>query len=341
MLKIPKKRTIIGLRGNINKKFMKKIVYCLSVAFFLLIFPNYLNARTNATDWYIKNFESEISVNRDSTLLIKEKILADCGNAQNKHGIFRILPTVFRTKDKEISMPIRLISITNFSGQNISYTAEKNFSDKTLTWKIGDANKTVTGENEYLITYEVKNAILFDNPEFDEFYWNLNGNFWDLEINNFTGKIIFPSEATKDNIKIDYYRGILNSKDKSSVNYSWAADNILEFSSIKYDGTIVPQTLADERGPLVITDEEEKFSHNVVLIFYCYWINRDIEINKTRVAFFKKNEDEYALIEKNVPYSLAISKYIPKDKEITLDVLKEAKRKKREYDECFGSGFPV
>jgi uncharacterized membrane protein YgcG len=185
------------------------------------------------TDWYIKDFQSEIVVNENSTLLIREKILADCGNAQNKHGIFRILPTVFKTKAKEISMPINLISITNFSGQNIPYTTEKNYSDKTLTWKIGDPNKTVTGENEYLITYEVKNATLFDNPEFDELYWNLNGNFWDLETDKFTGKIIFPTGVTKNNTKIDYYTGSLNSKDKSKATYVWADENVLQFTSTK------------------------------------------------------------------------------------------------------------
>jgi uncharacterized membrane protein len=209
---------------------MKKTIFVLAVLFFVF-FSNDTFARTNVADWYIKDFQSEIVVNYDSTLLITEKITADCGNASGKHGIFRTLPTVLRTTDKTISMPIELVSITDFTGKSLQYSTQTDYANKTVTWKIGDPDRTVTGENQYLITYKIKNAILFGNADFDEFYWNLSGNFWDLEIDNFTGKIIFPTEVTKSNAQVEYYTGSLGSKSKDGAKYSWIGDNSLQFQS--------------------------------------------------------------------------------------------------------------
>ncbi|MFZ2188509.1 MAG: DUF2207 domain-containing protein [Candidatus Moraniibacteriota bacterium] len=211
---------------------MKKLIFAATL-FASILLSNNVEARTNVTDWYIKDFQSEIVVNKNSTLLITEKITADCGSASGKHGIFRTLPTVFRSKAKTIAMPIELSGITDFKGNSLKYSTQTDYSNKTVTWKIGDPDRTVMGENNYLITYKVKNAILFDNPDFDEFYWNLNGNFWDLEADSFTGKIVFPAEVTKSNAQVDYYTGSLNSKGKDGASYSWLTDNILQFKSNK------------------------------------------------------------------------------------------------------------
>lgn len=189
-------------------------------------------------DWYIKDFQTEIVVNKDSSLLITEKITADCDNLPDKHGIFRILPTQINTTEGAIKTPIKLISITDFNNKPIKYSTIQNSSDHTVSWKIGDPNKTVTGENYYKITYLVKNAIRFENPQFDELYWNLNGNFWDLEADNFVAKIILPSEVTQQNSQVEYYTGFLGEKSKNLATYIWTNDNTLQFSSTQ---TLMPK----------------------------------------------------------------------------------------------------
>ena len=209
---------------------MKKIFFSLVLSL-VFLFPFYSQARTNINDWYIKDFQSEIKVNKDSTLLITENITADCGNLSNKHGIFRVLPTVWKTTSGEVEQPVELISITDFNGNKINYTTST--SNGTITWKIGDANKTVQGVNNYRITYKVRNAIIFKNPEFDEWYWNITGNFWDIEMDNFSVKIIFPDEVTKENSQVECYTGTLGSKNKNLAEYKWLDDHTLKFSSLK------------------------------------------------------------------------------------------------------------
>ncbi|HPN96276.1 MAG TPA: DUF2207 domain-containing protein [Candidatus Moranbacteria bacterium] len=207
----------------------------LVVLFFMLGFCLKINptlARENVTDWYIQNFDTKIIVNADSTLDVTERITADCGNASGKHGIFRILPEEVKITGMDpMKIPVELLSITDFNGKKIPYSESRNSSDKTVTWKIGDADKTVQGVNNYEIRYRVKNVIRFFNNDFDEFYWNLNGNFWDLETDKFHAAVVFPESVTAKNSQVDYYTGLLGSKSKSLATYKWSSDNVLEFDS--------------------------------------------------------------------------------------------------------------
>lgn len=191
------------------------------------------HARTMITDWYIKDLQSEIVVNKDSSLTITENIQADCGDLPEKHGIFRIVPLYYqKTATEKINMPVHLISITDFNGNKLNYSTIEDTYNKTLTWKIGDADRTVQGVNNYRIKYKVENAIRTYNEKFDEFYWNLNGAFWDLEIDNFSAKIIFPTEIGKNNTQIDYYTGSFGTKDKSMAKFDWQDDHTLVFQSL-------------------------------------------------------------------------------------------------------------
>lgn len=212
---------------------MKKILF-LFVFVLILILPISVSAReTNLiTDWYIKDFSSEIIVNNDSSLNITEKIMADCGNLPNKHGIFRIVPTVYKTETKTVDMPVKLISITDFKGKPWAYEETKDRTNHTLTWKIGDANKTVSGVNEFLIKYKVQNTIRFDNAKFDEFYWNLNGNFWEIETDHFNATIVFPSSINQDNSQ-----GWLYGQNNEKLIFTRERNKIL----VSYDQAILPQ----------------------------------------------------------------------------------------------------
>ncbi len=168
-------------------------------------------ARENVTDWYVQDFRAEFVLSSDSTMTVTEWITADCGNGVDKHGIFRIVPTETRTEDGTIKTPVELISITNFEGKKHSYTETENRGDGTVTWKIGDADKTVTGVNRYKIVYSVSNVIRATGNA-DEFYWNLSGNFWTLDIDAFAATVVFPESVQKRVLDVSTYAGLLGSK---------------------------------------------------------------------------------------------------------------------------------
>lgn len=298
---------------------MKKINK-LSGLFFVILFlvipsfsyaqaptPYILQTRENVTDWYIHNFESVIEVRENSTLLITEKITADCGNAPDKHGIFRVLPTQLKTFDKIIPMPVRMVSITDFSGKNIPYSETKNLTDKTITWKIGDKNKTVNGVNQYEIIYEVGNVINFDDYERDELYWNLTGNFWNIEIDHFSAKIIFPSGISEVNSRVEYYTGDLE-ENKKNATYQWIDKNVLSVTSTKMLKAQEGITLSVAFPKNIIAPYEFSFwekYHDQILFFlgmiiffisftvaFLIWrkYGKDPQMNKTIIAEFEVPE---------------------------------------------------
>ncbi len=224
-----KNRIIIFFKTML--KFKKKIIL-IAIIFFsfgVIVKTTQATIKNNIDDWYIKNFATQITVNKDASLDIKERIVADCGNALNKHGIFRIIPEEIKIKGGEkIKTPIKLLSITDFKGNKIKYTKIYNSNDKTITWKIGDPNKTVQRVNNYIIHYQVRNAVRFKNKSFDELYWNLVGTFWQLKIDNFQAFIKFPMEINSQNSQVEYYAGYLGENQKKLAHYFWNANNILE-----------------------------------------------------------------------------------------------------------------
>lgn len=214
----------------------KKLFWVLSFILFL-IFPQLSQARENVNYWYIKDFKSEIVVNDDSSLDITEYITADCGSAQ-KHGIFRTLPQYKQLEQsRSVYMPIKLKSITDFEDRRIDYETSRSRSDGTITWKIGDADFFVTGVNYYKIRYQVKNAILGENDGFNEFYWNLSGNFWDIPIDSFSAKITLPEGVSRDNAEINVYSGSFGEGDTLGAQAGFISEREI---SVQVDSTMQP-----------------------------------------------------------------------------------------------------
>lgn len=213
---------------------IKKIL--LIWLFLILCWPNITAfAQTGTGEWTITNFQSDITLNKDSSATIIERITANCEACTNRHGIFRILPIKIKTEKGTIDNPIILKSITDFNRQPYQYLTIKNWAQHTVTWKIGDPKIEVSGLNYYLITYEVKNVIR-QNTKNDEFYWNLSGNNWNLNINNFEATIHFPSEISKDEVQNQLYSGKTGSKENDTVS-NWLNNNTL---LIKYADIISP-----------------------------------------------------------------------------------------------------
>ena len=215
---------------------MKKIFSILSLAFLLLIPIKAFSAnRTHISDWYIKDFKSEITVSQDSTMEVTEKITADCGNLPDKHGIFRVLPTKINLDNgKTLQTPIELHSITDSSGNAYKYTESK--EKNTITWKIGDTNKTVSGINYYNIKYKVSNVIRFQDG-YDEFYWNLSGNYWEIPIDQYSAIVSFPQSFAIDPEKVSLYSGAIGNNNASSTNFTLPENSQIQ---ITHFGTIDP-----------------------------------------------------------------------------------------------------
>ena len=128
---------------------MKKNLKYLII--FALVFGLSLskNIARSASAEYIKDFQSNITINKNGTVSVEEVILYDFG-ALNKHGIFRNIPINKENNDGKIyKLDIYVQSVSDEKGNSYTYTTSKDSEYTSI--KIGDADKLITGEHTYII----------------------------------------------------------------------------------------------------------------------------------------------------------------------------------------------
>ena len=162
-------------------RFIKKIFFLMVIG--LTIGPK----SVLATDYQIKNFDSEIRLNQDLSLTIKEKIETNFLVA--KHGIYRVIPYIYNHNGKTIKADLKILGITDENGLNVNYTLTNYNQSKKI--KIGDADKTIIGKKEYIIEYGVDQVVL-DYGNGPEIYWNVTGSEWEVPIEKAEAKVISP-----------------------------------------------------------------------------------------------------------------------------------------------------
>ena len=278
------------------KKYLRKgLVGFVAFGSAILLFSGVVAARENVYNWYIKNLEVTYQVGKDARMQVVEKIAADCGNCVGKHGIFRIVPTERVTPTAVIPTPVQLISITDAAGKPRQYAEN---ADSTVTWKIGDPDVEVSGVNDYWITYLVKNVIDGRNADFDEFYWNIHGAFWDLEVDQFQSLVTFPEGFDGQKAELNWYVGARGSKGGDGIDWAWVSPREL---SVKYNGTLqanegmtlsltypkgffqIPElTWWEKNGRLVEPIVILSFALiSAILLFYFWWVKgKEINLKK-------------------------------------------------------------
>jgi uncharacterized membrane protein len=158
----------------------------------------------------IDKFHSDIMVNEDSSIIVKETINVEFH--QPRHGIYREIP--FKYQDdlgKLITTPTKVLSVTDGSGKAWKYKVES--TGPVINIRIGDARKYVEGRWTYVITYEVENVILFFRDH-DELYWNVTGNYWKAPIKEASALVLLTTKEKGKNLMAAGYEGGYGSKEE-------------------------------------------------------------------------------------------------------------------------------
>ena len=150
----------------------------------------------------IKDFEVNITIDEDSSILVQENILYDFGE-NFRHGIYRNIPLE--------KMRIKVLKVADELNHSYQFTTKQ--EDGYLKIKIGDPNKVIKGEHNYNIFYSVVGAIGYFK-EHDELYWNITGNEWEVPIEKSGAKIYLPEKISEEDLKLDCFTGPLYSREK-------------------------------------------------------------------------------------------------------------------------------
>ena len=194
------------------KKFLGGIII---VAILFTAGLIYVDGLTSQGGYDIKNYDVNIEVTEGNILRVTETI--DAYFNEQRHGIYRTIPTS-GTIDRVGRVDSKFKAIVYDINVSENYTKSTTYgSNSEITIKIGDANKYVTGDHRYVISY---NYYLGDDnvKDFDELYYNIIGTGWDCNIENVTFTIKMPDEF--DNEKIGFSHGAKGTIDGSNVDYT-------------------------------------------------------------------------------------------------------------------------
>lgn len=183
----------------------------LLILFFCFVsLPLVLIAQEAAPVEKITSFDTEVVVQRDGTLSVREVIQYDFGD-QIRRGIFREIPKSFRLGDDEKNYRLIIEDV-----QVESPTAPEDVSREDIPSdyiiRIGNPDITISGVHEYVISYTAKNAInFFEN--FDEVYWNATGNEWPVPIESASLTVRLPGAVEAEEVRTACYVGVLTSRE--------------------------------------------------------------------------------------------------------------------------------
>jgi uncharacterized membrane protein len=158
----------------------------------------------------IQRFHSDITIHPDSSFVVQEKI--DVKFDRPRHGIYREIPFKYRDDDgKMIETPTEVISVTDGSGKIWKYRVKK--MGHVVSIRVGDAKHFVKGDQTYIISYKVENAILFFSDH-DELYWNVTGNDWKASIQEASADVTLRTKNKSKDLWAAGYEGGYGSREE-------------------------------------------------------------------------------------------------------------------------------
>ncbi len=144
----------------------------------------------------IRGYDVDIRIEKSGALLVHETIDYDFGVVP-KHGIYRDIPNRFdypKKDDTDRVYRIDVVSVRGSPGTPDQYETE-DFDENGIGYeriKIGDPDRTISGEHTYDITYRVHGA-LNGFPDHDELYWNAIGTQWSVTIDGASVSVHAPA----------------------------------------------------------------------------------------------------------------------------------------------------
>ena len=138
----------------------------------------------------VERFDATVRVEESGSISVQEEIRVRFTGSWN--GIFRTIPVEFRTP-QGFSYRLRLedVRVTGPDGQAYEFTASRERHYRKLKIRVPDASDAV---RTVIVSYRVPNALKFWD-EYDELYWNVTGDEWEIPINAATALVVLPASV--------------------------------------------------------------------------------------------------------------------------------------------------
>lgn len=162
---------------------------------------------------HILSYDSDITVNTDSTMTVKETIKVFAAGQQIKHGIYRDFPTRYSDiYGNKYKVGFNVVEVY-CDGAPEDYFTES-LSNGVRVY-VGKKNQFVSiGTHTYSISY-VTNRQLGFFDDHDELYWNVTGNGWAFPIDSAKATVRLPKDIPVKSVRLDGFTGAYGSTAKN------------------------------------------------------------------------------------------------------------------------------
>jgi len=152
----------------------------------------------------IRSFDATITVEREDAFVVEETIAYDFGGEQ-RHGIFRRIPVRYgRGYAADYRIGLEVEGVDDGAGRAQPYRVSREGADAVV--RIGDPDRTVSGEHTYRIRYRVTRGVLYFDGH-DEIYWNVTGTEWPVAIDRAAVRLVLPERIETGSLRTACFTG--------------------------------------------------------------------------------------------------------------------------------------
>jgi len=172
----------------------------------------------------ILDYHSDIWVQQDASLLVRETIRVRSLGIQIQHGIYRDFPTRYKDQlGNRYTVHFEIVEASR-DGQPEKFHME----DQGNGERIYLGNETVIlppGEYIYTLAYTVNREVGFF-ADHDELYWNVTGTGWVFPIVQASATVMLPSNVPEASIRMDGYTGPQGARGKAFTSSIGTGDTV-------------------------------------------------------------------------------------------------------------------
>ncbi|MEB2786161.1 DUF2207 domain-containing protein [Algoriphagus persicinus] len=235
---------------------MKKITF--------LLFLFFAQLELFAQDFTVTSYAVDITIHEAGYFDVVEKY--NLNFEVPKHGIFRNIQTSYDLLTENTEEETRKIKLSDIEVPGYMFDAPSALGQKmsdNLQIKIGDADVTLEGPQEYEIRYRVENAFLHEK-EAIQFYWNIKPSDWNAPFYKIDFNVHLPDGITLDEGDYFLYSGTVGSDVPTS-------DFQTTYSNGVFSGTSNPKVVSSGGEAITVLLKLPLGSIKEIKPFWPFW----------------------------------------------------------------------
>ena len=189
----------------------------------LLIAPALCRAQSER----ILDFHSDVTLQDDGTLVVRESIRVFASGNQIRHGIFRDFPTRYRDPlGNRYGVGFEVSSATRDEAPEAFRVTDYSNGKRVY---LGSADSYVPrGEHTYTISYTTNRQLGFF-ADHDELFWNVTGNGWGFVIDHASATVRLPEKIPASEVRLSGFTGQQGSRERDLSTST--EDNAFHFAA--------------------------------------------------------------------------------------------------------------